>query len=238
MRDRTPVVLVHGIRMNGAIWAALAARLEPRRRVVAPDLPGHGDSADEVFTLDGAAAVVLRAVEEAGAPALVLGHSLGGAVAARAARTRPAAVAGLVGVGCTFPRGGGLVRPAYRAMTWVAGRAPGTGDRLTELALRRLLPAPVRDPMLARGLATSSVPQIMAAVADVDVAAELAGYAGPVWLVNGTFDQFRIGERACHAACPDGRLIVWPGANHVTELADVERLATLVEDACAVIESP
>src|SRR5881296_747220 len=39
-----PVVLVHGPGGNGRWWDGVARRLAPRRRVLAPDLRGHGDS--------------------------------------------------------------------------------------------------------------------------------------------------------------------------------------------------
>ena len=39
-----PVVLVHGWTMSHRVWNGTAARLAAGRRVVLPDLRGHGDS--------------------------------------------------------------------------------------------------------------------------------------------------------------------------------------------------
>lgn len=40
----TPIVLLHGFGARKDAWAALAARLTPRYRVIAPDLPGFGET--------------------------------------------------------------------------------------------------------------------------------------------------------------------------------------------------
>ena len=237
MMDTLPVVLVHGLRMNGAMWSPVVARLRQDRAVVAPDLPGHAGRAGEAFTVDAAATLLRETVDSVGGRALLVGHSLGGAIAMRTAALHPEAVAGLVAIGATFPRGGGPTRPAYRAMTWLVTTRPAFSERLTSAVLRRMLPESVWRPTLAAGLASASVPEVMGEMATFDTVAQLSRYAGPVWLVNGALDQFRMGERACLAACSDGRLIVWPGVNHVTELAGTGRLVTLIEDACAVAAS-
>lgn len=90
-----PLVLVHGLGGSAANWLALAPLLLPGRRVIVPELPGHGGSealpagaslnafADSVASLlDG--------------PSAVVGHSLGGAIALRLAIRRPELVRALV----------------------------------------------------------------------------------------------------------------------------------------------
>jgi pimeloyl-ACP methyl ester carboxylesterase len=90
-----PLVLVHGLGGSAANWLALAPLLLPGRRVLVPELPGHGGSealpagsrlnafADSVASLlDG--------------PSAVVGHSLGGAIAVRLAIRRPELVRALV----------------------------------------------------------------------------------------------------------------------------------------------
>ena len=95
----SPIVLVHGLGGAAANWVDLAPLLALRRRVLVPDLPGHGGSnpLPAVPTLavfaDRVAAVAER---ERLLPAVVVGHSLGAVVALRLALRRPQAVDALV----------------------------------------------------------------------------------------------------------------------------------------------
>jgi 3-oxoadipate enol-lactonase len=94
-----PVVLVHGLGGAAANWRSLAPALAEGRRVVVPELPGHGGSAPLPATphVDALADAVLAVVEAEGAlPAAWVGHSLGGLVALRAAVRRPEAVRAIV----------------------------------------------------------------------------------------------------------------------------------------------
>ncbi|MCR8669692.1 alpha/beta fold hydrolase [Agrococcus sp. HG114] len=82
-----PLVLVHGFRGDHHGLEPIAAHL-PGMRVIAPDLPGFGDSAPlPVASIDGYADW-LRALVATEAPgAVVLGHSFGSIVVAHAAAT-------------------------------------------------------------------------------------------------------------------------------------------------------
>ena len=89
--DGPALLLVHGY--GGSAWnfAELAARL-PGRRLIVPDLPGHGHSSPLPATpsLAGFADVLAGICEEEGLDQVdVVGHSLGGVVALRLAERRP-----------------------------------------------------------------------------------------------------------------------------------------------------
>lgn len=78
-----PVVLLHGYLEAGEVWEPLAERLEGKYRIIAPDLPGHGDSGTrgEVHTMEFLAAAVREVIKDAGEQkVLLVGHSLGGYV--------------------------------------------------------------------------------------------------------------------------------------------------------------
>ncbi len=85
------LVLLHGLAADVQSWAALAAALvRAGRPVTAIDLPGHGGTGIEAVDVDGAAAVAAAFLDRLGEePVELVGHSLGGAVAARVARLRP-----------------------------------------------------------------------------------------------------------------------------------------------------
>jgi lipase len=94
-----PVLLLHGVTDSAETWAPVAGRLAADRLVVAVDARGHGRTplGEDPFTIASLAvdaAAVLRHVTDA--PALVVGHSMGGLVAHELTLTEPALVAGLV----------------------------------------------------------------------------------------------------------------------------------------------
>lgn len=89
-----PVLLVHGFGAQALQWAPLVRRLRPHvRSIHAIDLPGHGFSARvPALTLDLLRDGLLEALDAAHpefGPALIVGNSLGGAVALRYANARP-----------------------------------------------------------------------------------------------------------------------------------------------------
>lgn len=75
------LVLTHGWMMDRSLWAATVKALSGRYRVVAWDLPGLGKShkrADERYHPDVFAEDLDRVLGVAGAPAVLVGHSIGG----------------------------------------------------------------------------------------------------------------------------------------------------------------
>src|SRR5260370_28966483 len=81
----SPLVLVHGLTFDRTMWRPALAELalvDARRRVVAVDLPGHGESDDrENYDIDSVVAILHRVVEEAGVDRPVMvGHSIGAVV--------------------------------------------------------------------------------------------------------------------------------------------------------------
>ena len=94
-----PLVLVHGLGGAAANWLALAPLLLPGRRLIVPELPGHGGSAPlpaAPSLSPYADRLGLLLEHEGAAAAAVVGHSLGGAVALRLALRRPELVSALV----------------------------------------------------------------------------------------------------------------------------------------------
>jgi pimeloyl-ACP methyl ester carboxylesterase len=90
-----PLLLVHGLGGAAANWLALAPLLLPGRRLLVPELPGHGGSEPlpAAPSLNAFADRVGLLLDE---PAAVVGHSLGGAIVLRLAIRRPEVVSALV----------------------------------------------------------------------------------------------------------------------------------------------
>lgn len=100
-----PVLFVHGLGGSSRQWQAQLAHLRSVRRAVALDLRGHGDSdpvedpdeAPAAYTLEGYVADVGAVADALDLDRFVLvGHSLGAAVAVEYAAQNPDRVAGLL----------------------------------------------------------------------------------------------------------------------------------------------
>jgi pimeloyl-ACP methyl ester carboxylesterase len=102
-------VLVHGAFSGAWIWEPLAQRLKAAGHTTAAfDLPGLGEDdtpAGEV-TLDLCAGRVCEVLAAGSEPAIVVGHSMGGAIATQAAARCPAHVAALTYVAAFMPKDG------------------------------------------------------------------------------------------------------------------------------------
>jgi pimeloyl-ACP methyl ester carboxylesterase len=96
---RAPVILIHSLAGNTGQWRPQLDHLRRTRRAIALDLRGHGRSdppSDGHFAPADYAADVLRVMEALGVRrAVVVGHSLGGGVAAALAGLAPDRIAGV-----------------------------------------------------------------------------------------------------------------------------------------------
>jgi pyruvate dehydrogenase E2 component (dihydrolipoamide acetyltransferase) len=96
--DLMPVLLLHGFGADLNTWMFNQPALAEGRRVIALDLPGHGGSAKEVVPGDpeSMSSAVEHALDALGmAQVHLVGHSMGGAIAALTALRRPGLAASL-----------------------------------------------------------------------------------------------------------------------------------------------
>lgn len=97
------LVFIHGLGGSQSTWATVLGNFAESYRVLALDLPGHGASSKPSpneggdYSLPALAAAVGEVIEKLDlAPAVLIGHSLGGATALELALARPKLVRGLV----------------------------------------------------------------------------------------------------------------------------------------------
>ncbi len=94
-----PVILLHGPGEFAALWARVIPDLATTHRVVVPDLPGHGASGVPDGPLDGERVLAWLGElikQTCDSPPALVGHLLGGAIAARFASERPDLLSRLV----------------------------------------------------------------------------------------------------------------------------------------------
>jgi pimeloyl-ACP methyl ester carboxylesterase len=98
--DNPPILLLHGGNQSGHSWDLVSLHLAEHYHVFALDQRGHGDSEwarDLDYSIDSRAADALAFIDDQGLGIpVVLGHSMGGAVAMTMALTRDHLARGLV----------------------------------------------------------------------------------------------------------------------------------------------
>jgi pimeloyl-ACP methyl ester carboxylesterase len=251
-----PVVFVHGLLGSHRGWAHLVADLAVERRVVAPDLLGHGTSAKPVgdYSLGAHAAILRDLLDHLGIDRVdLVGHSLGGGIVLQFCYLFPERVSRLVlvssgGLGrevglplraATLP-GAELVIPLL-ASTWVRTRAEAVGHRLARAGLRpradvtegwrglvSLADAETRRAFLATSRSVIDPGgQTVTAVPRLSLVAEL-----PTLLVWGARDRIiplRHGIAAAQSI-PGSQVEVFESAGHFPHLDDPERFTRVLLD--------
>ncbi len=233
-------MLLHGWGMNGAVWQGITADLVGVGfRVGQVDLPGFGFSRP----LPGAGLValaegVLAAVD---GPLHLLGWSLGGLVATRAALLAPDRVVSLVTLASSpafqAAEGWGGIKPAVLSQfgEQLAQDLPRTVDRF--FALQAMGSPTARDDVRALRAAVAERPAPDAgALADgltllqaSDLRAELAGVRAPWLRLYGRLDGLVPARTVpqVDALAPASHSVILPKASHAPFIS--HRQATLSE---------
>jgi pimeloyl-ACP methyl ester carboxylesterase len=161
----------------------------------------------------------------AGCPVVLVGHSLGGYAAMAYAAARPATLDGLVLAGSSaVPTGPGAA--VYRGVAALTDRLGA--DRMTRLndrVLHLLYPPERIDQVIAGGYFFAPTATAWREVMDHCRPSMLEGVHCPVLLLNGQFDQLRIGARAYLRACPSAREQIVRRAGHLAGLDQPEAFA-------------
>jgi len=172
------VIAVHGITSSHVAWTVVGEQLGADHRFVAVDLRGRGDSRDlpPPYGIDRHADDIAAVIRAYGGPALVVGHSMGGFVAAATARRHPELVSRLVLVdgGAPLPLPPGVPADAGEAGLKAAiEQTVGTAfARLTQTFPNRQA---VVDLWRAHPALTEWTP-VMAAYAEYDVVEADGGF--------------------------------------------------------------
>lgn len=209
-----PLVLIHGFGANAAAWNTLRPHLDGGRQVLTPELPGHGRTAAlSKPSLDGLAEAVLAQIEASGATECdLVGHSLGGAVAAvlsgnLSVRVRSLTLIAPAGLG---PEVDGAFLAGFLAARTPEGLQPWL-DRLVGKAAtlpRGYAQAVLRErERFGVGAAQADVAQTLFpdSTQTIRIAGDLQRFSGPLKVLWGRSDriipQAHQNELPGHVAC-------------------------------------
>lgn len=226
---RPPLLLLHGAGGTHMHWPAALRRL-PDWNVYALDLPGHGKS--DGPGRDSIAAygeVVYRVVQALELERIVLvGHSMGGAIAQEFALHYPSRLAGLVLVGT-----GARLRVAPSILEGIRSDFPAAARAITDGVHAPDAPAQLKRIYLQRYMEND--PQVLYddfyACDQFDRRADVARIETPTLVVCGSADAMTPAKfsQSLVQSLPHAHLTLIPGAGHMVALEASEETTAAVE---------
>jgi pimeloyl-ACP methyl ester carboxylesterase len=225
----TPVIFVHGLAGQWQNWLENIPRIAQERRVLAPDLPGHGASEPprEKISISGCGRMVHGLARQVGVErAVVVGNSMGGFVSSEVAIQFPEFVERLMLVSAA----GISSASVSRAPVMTLGRV---GQALTAVTAARHRQMAARP--LTRHFAMALVARHPARLKpDLVWEGFMTGAGRPGFQdalrANLEYD-FR--DRLSEIRCPT--LIVWGGSDAVIPVRDADEYERLIEDSRKVV---
>jgi pimeloyl-ACP methyl ester carboxylesterase len=249
-----PIVLVHGLLVNGELWREVAPSLAERFRVIVPDLPlgSHELPMSPGTDLSplGLAKIVADFLDALQLEDVTLvGNDTGGAISQLVAIHHPERLGRLVLTPCDAYEN--FLPPMFRPLQMLA-RIPGAvfviGQSLRPRAARRLpfaygwlskrpIPDDLSDAWMASVLTNSAVRREIAAILKgisnrytLDAARRFGEFTKPVliaWAPEDRFFKLRYAERMA-GAFPDARLERIEDSLTFVSLDQPERTASLI----------
>jgi pimeloyl-ACP methyl ester carboxylesterase len=199
-----PVLFVHGSPGSWGDWRRWLSdgELQARAHLIALDRPGYGDSspgaAEPSMARQADAALAALSVNTSGLPAIVVGHSLGGPIAARLAMDHPERVSGLLLLAAS-------IAPELEAPRWY--------NRLAAAL-----------PWLPRDLRTSNDELLPLADELREMLSGWSAITARTVLLQGDRDRLVYPQSAAFAArmMPDAEVTLIDGAGHMLPWREVD----------------
>ncbi|TPM31807.1 alpha/beta fold hydrolase [Mesorhizobium sp. B2-3-4] len=244
-----PVLFIHGVGMNAAIWQPQIERMSGNWDVIAIDMLGHGQSPlpPPEPELADYAEQAIRLLDHLGLDTVsVVGHSMGALVAQELALRAPRRVRGIVSLNAVFRRPPGLadaVRGRAAALTGrgdVAGNAQTIARWFGEPVPAELQPAAGKTASALNAVDPEGYARTyrLFARADGDHAERLQTLAAPALFITGSED--RNSSPAMSAAmarlAPHGRCTVLAGERHMMAVAAPDLATRHIVDFLEAVE--
>lgn len=236
-----PLVLVHGVGMNRAVWAPQIEYLARNYRVIAYDMLGHGDSPlpPEDTRLEDLGRQLASLLDELEIECThLVGHSMGALVALDFALRQPDRVRDLVLLNAVYERSTGQSEAVLeRARRLLAGEAEEdleeTLDRWFGSEQRATRPERVeRVRHWLENVDRTGYARVYDrfARADDEFIGRLSSLTMPALFATGEHDPNSTPEmaRRMAAECPRGELHVVPGQRHMMAFMEPETINSLI----------
>ena len=235
---RPPLVLLPGLTFDRGVWEPVLANLarrDPGRHILSLDLPGHGESPDQLpHSMDHVLSLIHEAVTEAALDApVVVGHSMSGGYASMYAARFP--TRGVVNVDA-LPDLMPFVRLLQSAKEQILGEGFAGVWAMMERGFRLDLLSSSEQAVVARTSRPrqdlvvsywdellSHTPEELAARVSSGIAA-VAKAGVPYLLVLGSEPPSAVAEWL-HDTVPQIDIEVWPDTGHFPHLACPDRFA-------------
>ena len=238
-----PVVLIHGVGLQGAVWQPQVEALRPDHDVIAVDMPGHGGSSvpPAHASLGHYADAILALLDALGiGRAHVVGHSMGALVATEFALAHPDRAASLVALNAVFCR-----TPEQRAA--IEARVAALDDSLARPDWSGTIsrwfgePVPVslQDAAAHTRALLSEIDPVgyartyrLFARSDAAHRDRLPQLAVPALFATGEHDPNSTPSmsEAMARIAPGGRSTVLPGERHMMALTDPDRVSRVLRE--------
>ncbi|MBN1811090.1 MAG: alpha/beta hydrolase [Anaerolineae bacterium] len=242
-RESFSLVLIHGAGGSRLDWPPELRRLGqarlPGATVYTLDLPGHGRSSGKGRdAIEDYAADVVAFLDAVGIErAVVVGHSMGGAIALTMALDSPERVAGIVLIAT-----GARLRVAPSILERVPTDFEAALDIITRYAWAPEASSQLVD--LGRERLREAGPDVLlgdlTACDRFDVMERLGEIAVPTLVVAGSADQLAPVKYARHLAkhIPEARLAIIEGAGHMVMLERPAEVAGVVCEFLGLVKKP
>jgi len=239
--DQETVVLLHGFAANKDNWPRFAKALGDGYNIIAPDLPGHGDSSPDIklaYDIDSQSRRVLSMLKALGIEKFhVAGNSMGGAIAARTAWIAPEKT---LSVGL-FNAAGVITKDnEFTTILRTGGKNPlivhnpGEMANLLEWAMAKppFMPWPIESVMERKSIARGDLNEkifkdMIGDGTGTDLSAILPKVTAPTLVLWG--DQDRLISVASAdvfiSLMPNARKVILPGIGHLPMMEAAEESA-------------
>ncbi len=227
-----PVILIHGLGSSHLVWPADIRRMA-RQTMYALDLPGHGKSGGYgKHDVRAYAREIVRFMNLAGLYKVVLvGHSLGAAIALEVAQLEPSRIIGLILIStgivfqCNEQLLAGIKNPRLLldGIEWLSENLFGKNiDRkMKEKVVNGLYTVP-----------SATLSADIRACIQYEFAPQPGVYSMPILIIHGSADKIVLSGDAQSLAknLPNARLVNIPRAGHMVMLEEPEQVSMQISN--------